>query len=389
MSHCSNKHSIGRMIAVVFFSLFGILGAFPAGAEIVVGQVVPLSGVLESTGRQMALGPKIWFDTVNAQGGINGQKIRHVVIDDGYKIDETIAKTKEVIEKERPVALIGYAGSANIGELLKQGVLEKGNIALVAPYTGGENLRNPYNPWIFHIRASYIDETTHMVDHLATLNIKRIAVVFQDDAMGRSGLSGVESSVGKFGAQIVAKVGYERNNANVTEALKEAVKQIAAAKPNAVIIIGVNKPTAAFIKGYREANGTGMLMSISVVDPAELVKLAGIDNVRGLAITQPVPYPYTGVSPLVKEFHDAFKKYAPKDATITYAVFEEFIGAKVLTEGIKRAGKNPTSATVLQGLQSLSRLDLGGFAVGFAPNNRVGSRFVDIVVVGAEGRLLK
>jgi len=374
-----------HLFAMVFAGAVTLFGSLPARAEIVIGQVVPLSGVLESTGRQMVLGPKLWFEYVNSQGGINGQKIRHVVVDDGYKIDETIAKTKEVIEKEKPVALIGYAGSANIGELLKQGVLEKAGMSLVAPYTGGENLRNPYNPWIFHIRASYIDETTHMVEHLATLNIKRIGVVFQDDAFGRSGLAGVESAAAAHGAQVVVKAGYERNTANVGE----AIKQVANAKPNAVIIVGVNKPTAAFIKGYREANGTGMLLSISVVDPAELVKLAGIDNVRGLAITQPVPYPYAGVSPLVKEFHEVFKKFAPKDATMSYTVFEEYIGAKVLTEGIKRAGKNVTASSVQQSLASLGRYDMGGFAVTFAPNNRVGSRFVDIVVVGAEGRLLK
>jgi len=374
-----------RWLAAITFSFSGILGALPAQAEIVIGQVVPISGVLESTGRQMVLGPKLWFDYVNSQGGINGQKIRHVVVDDGYKIDQTIAKTKEVIEKENPVALIGYAGTANIGELLKLGILEKANMPMVAPYTGGEPLRNPFNPWIFHIRASYMDETAHMVDHLATLNVKRIAVVFQDDAFGRSGLAGVEVAAAKHSAQIVAKAGYERNTDNVTE----AIKTVANAKPNAVIIVGVNRPTAAFIKGYREANGPGMLMSISVVDPAELVRLGGIDNVRGLAITQPVPYPYSGVSPMVKEFHAIFKKFAPPGATMSYTVFEEFLGARVLTEGIKRAGKNPTSTSVLQALQSLGQFNLGGFVVNFSPNNRVGSRFVDLVVVGAEGRLLK
>lgn len=359
--------------------------ALPAHAQIVVGQVVPLTGVLATTGQQMALGPKLWFDYVNDHGGVNGQKIRHVVVDDGWVAERTVNETKAMIEKEKPVALIAYAGTGNINELLKQKILEKANMPLVAPYTGGEPLRAPFNPWIFHIRASYADETAHMVDHLTTLGIKKIAVFFQDDAFGRSGLAGVETAATKYGAQIVARAGYERNTANVAE----AIKQVAAAKPNAVIMVGVNKPIGAFIKGYRDAGGAGMLFSISVVDPGELVSIAGIDNVRGLAITQPVPFPYGGVSPLIKEFNEVFKKYAPKNATVTYAVFEEFIGAKVLVEGIKRAGKNPTPEKVLQALASLGRYDLGGFTVNFSAENRIGSRFVDIVVVGAEGRLLK
>lgn len=385
MNSKSRRIRIVGLLGGVSVWVASFCAAIPAHAQVVVGQVVPLTGVLATTGQQMALGPKLWFDYVNDHGGVNGQKIRHVVVDDGWVPEKTVAETKAVIEKEKPVALIAYAGTGNINELLKQKILEKANMPLVAPYTGGEVLRTPFNPWIFHIRASYADETAHMVDHLATLGIKKIAVFFQDDAFGRSGLAGVETAATKLGSQIVARAGYERNTANVAE----AIKQVAAAKPNAVIMVGVNKPIGAFIKGYREAGGTGMLFSISVVDPAELVSIAGIGNVRGLAITQPVPFPYGGVSPLVKEFNEVFKKYAPKNATVTYAVFEEFIGAKVLVEGIKRAGKNPTPEKVVQGLASLGRLDLGGFVVNFSPDNRIGSRFVDIVVVGAEGRLLK
>lgn len=354
-------------------------------AQVVVGQVVPLSGVLESTGKQMALGVKLCFDQINAQGGINGQKIKHVVVDDGYKLEETIAQTKAVIAREQPVALIGYAGTANIGELLKQKVLEQATMPLIAPYTGGEPLRTPFNPWIFHIRAGYADETAHMVDHLATLGIKRVAVFFQDDAFGRSGLAGVETAAAKYGTQIVARAGYDR----LTGEMGDAVKTIAMAQPHAVITVATSKPLGLFIKAYRDAGGPGMMMSISVVDPLDIAKYAGMANVRGLAITQPVPYPYSGVSPLVKEFNDAFRKYAPEGTLISYAVFEEYVGARVLAEGIKRAGKNPTSEKVLQSLASLGRLELGGFSVNFSTNNRIGSRFVDIVVVGAEGKLLK
>lgn len=136
----------------------GAAMALPAlharGTEIVVGQVAPLSGVLASTGAQMVTGGRIYFEHVNAQGGIHGRRIRHLVVDDGYKVDETVRLTRELLAQPELLALFGFAGTANVGKLLTDGVLEQGGAALVAPYTGGENLRTPFNPWIFHLRAA-------------------------------------------------------------------------------------------------------------------------------------------------------------------------------------------------------------------------------------------
>lgn len=136
--------------------ILGFSGNHPAHAEaLVIGQSVPLSGVLASTGKAMALGVRLAIDAANAAGGVGGRTLTHVVKDDGYQTAETVRLTHELIRRDKAVALIGYAGTGNIAELLKHGVLADGNIALIAPYTGGEPLRSPYNPWIFHIRASY------------------------------------------------------------------------------------------------------------------------------------------------------------------------------------------------------------------------------------------
>ena len=159
-------------------------------AEIVVGQVAPLTGVLASFGAQMVLGGKIDFDWVNAQGGVHGASIRQSVVDDAYKVADTVKATRELLAKPEVVALYGFAGTANITQLLSDGVLEQGGAALVAPYTGGESLRNPFNPWIFHVRAGYGDETEHMVQQLTTLGMNRVAVMYQDDGFGKAGLAG-------------------------------------------------------------------------------------------------------------------------------------------------------------------------------------------------------
>lgn len=354
-------------------------------ADIVVGQVAPLSGVLASTGKDMVLGAKIYFDHINATGGINGNQLKHIVLDDGYKVDETLRLTEELIEKHKAVALIGLAGTANVGEVLKRGLLEKGKLALVAPYTGGENLRTASNRNIFHIRAGYADEAEHMVDHLVTLGVKHIAVFYQNDGFGEAGKKGVEKALDKRGLKLAASATYERN----TDEVSTAVATIRKSEAGAVIMISVNRSTAAFAKAYRETGGSAQLLNISVVDAGQLVKLSGAPAVHGLGISQVMPFPYSETLPVTREFRKLFAKYAPADARISYTNFEEFIGAKVLVEAIRRSGNTPSPEKILQSLETLGNHDFGGFTINFSPENRIGSRFVEVTVIARNGKLLR
>ncbi len=376
----SLRTRIGWLQLVCALAATGSAGA----ADVVIGQIAPLSGVLATTGQQMVVGGKAYFDFVNSQGGVNGARIRTLVVDDAYKVDQTLALTREMVARPEVVALFGMAGTANIGKLLQEGVLGQAGIALVAPYSGGEPLRSPFNPWIFHLRAGYADETEHMVQQLATQGIQRVAVLYQDDAFGKSGLAGVEAALARRNLKLAVAAPYERN----TDTVGPAVKQVLEAKAQSVIMIAVNKPAAAFVKQYRESGGGGQLFSISVVDPGELVKLAGLDNARGLGISQVVPFPYQALLPVVRQFHEHLAKFAPA-ASVNYTNFEEYLGARVLVEGLRRAGANPTRGKLIKALESMSSFDLGGISVGYGPKQRVGSRFVDVTVIGSTGKLLK
>lgn len=372
------------VLAGLLLGACGISATAAERSDIVIGQVAPLSGVLASTGHQMVVGGKIYFDHINATGGIHGQKIRQLVVDDGYKVDETMRLTKELLARPEVVALYGFAGTANVGKLLTDGVLDQGGAALVAPYTGGEPLRSPFNPWIFHLRAGYADEAEHMVQQVTTLGMQRIAVMYQDDGFGKAGLEGVKKALAKRNLNLSAGAPYERN----TDKVDEAVKQITASDAQAVIMISVNRSTSAFVRRYRESGGGAQLYNISVVDPAEIVKLAGLKNAHGLGISQVVPYPYTPNLPAIREYQALLKKYAPNEL-INYTSFEQFLGAKVLVEALRRAGPGPTRAKVVKALESISQLDLGGITVKYSPENRVGSRYVEVTVIGGTGKLLK
>jgi len=376
---------VRQILQLWFLCLFALLGLPLQAAEtIAIGQVVPLTGVLAETGKQIVLGGSIYFDWINAQGGIHGAKIRHVVQDDGYKVPDTVRVTRQLLEHPEVVALFGFVGTANISQLLQEGILERAGVALVAPYTGGEELRKPFNPWIFHIRASYAEEAERMVRHL-TVGMKRMAVVYQNDGFGKTGLSGVQAALEKRGLSLLGAIPYERNTTDVAQAAKK-IKELQDVQ--AVIVIATSEPAAAFVKHYRSSGGFAQLYGISVIDPEVLLQRAGLDAVRGMGISQVVPYPFQPRIPVVREYLQLLEKYAPT-AHANYTSFEAFAGAKVLVEALRRAGPEPSRSKVLRALETIQNFDLGGMTISYAPNTRVGSHFVEVTVIGGQGKLVK
>ncbi|HET7792343.1 MAG TPA: ABC transporter substrate-binding protein [Rhizobacter sp.] len=364
-------------------------GALPAHAasEVVIGQVVPLTGVIAGTGDEYSAGAAAYFASVNAKGGVYGRKIRVVQKDDAYKPEATLALTKEILEKDNPVALFGFVGTANILALNKANVLSDNKIALLAPYTGAEDLRNPVNPYLFHIRASYTDETARMVEHLHTLGLRKFAVFYQNDGFGKSGLAGAEAALTKLNLKAVATGNYDRTK---PDDIETAAAGIAAGNPDAVIMVAVNRASSALIKKLRDGGSKARLFSISVVNFKELLKNTGEDLARGVGISQVMPFPYNMSSPVpvVREFHAAMKQYAPTK-TISYASMEGFVAAKVLVEAVKRARADPSREKVLAQLADMRDYDAGGFKVNFGGDNRIGSRFVEVTVIGRDGKLLR
>jgi len=359
--------------------------AAPGRDDLVIGQVAPLTGTIAGTGDEYVAGGAAYFAHVNANGGIYGRKIRVVVKDDSYKPDQTLAMTRQLLAEDKPLALFGFVGTGNVLALNKNRVLEDAGIALLAPYTGAQDLRDPMSPYIFHIRASYADETARMVEHLHIIGLRRFAVMYQDDPFGKSGLAGAETALKKLGLTAVAKGGYDRTK---PEDIDAAVAAIAPVNPDAIIMVSVNRASAAFVKKMRAQGSKARLFSISVVNFKELLKNAGEDNARGIGISQVMPYPYSTLVPVAREFQTMMAKYQP-GKVVSYASMESFIAAKILVEAIQRSGADPTRQKIVAQLDKMNIYDAGGFNVSFSPDNHVGSKFVEVTVIGRDGKLLR
>ena len=242
-----------------------LLGIGQAGAAIVVvGQVAAFSGPLAPTGTHMRAGAQLYFDAVNQEGGIHGASIRLVSIDDGYKSEETVRLAREMIRQSQPLAFIGFVGSSNVEALLDQKVLSEAGIPLIAIRSGAESLVRRNDPLLFLTRASYAEEIEKIIDQYTTTGYARFAILYQDDAFGQDALLSAEQSIRKVGGSLVAKESYAKNTTEVGA----AVKAIAAAKPQAVILIANTAASAEFLKQSRAAGNLAQYVALSVIDGA-------------------------------------------------------------------------------------------------------------------------
>ncbi|MCB1930880.1 MAG: ABC transporter substrate-binding protein [Candidatus Accumulibacter sp.] len=370
-----------------------VLAAFVAGlaplcagaADLVVGQVAAFSGPLAPTGSHMRAGAQLYFDAVNAEGGIHGAKIRLISKDDGYKSAETVRLAREMLKESQPLAFIGFVGTGNVTAILEEKVLAEAGIPLVAVRTGAASVVERKDPLLFMTRASYAAEVQKIIDQYATTGYNRFAVLYQDDAFGRDVLGSAEQAIKAAGGTLVATGSYKKNTTDVGA----AVKSIADAKPQAVIMIANTAASAEFLKQSREIGNSAQYVALSVTDAAQVVQRIGIDKAAGLVLTQVVPDPDSPTVPLIREIQNNFAKFKPQDVTANHTFVEGYLGAKVLGEALRRAGPNPTRQKVREALETMKNYDAGEVFISFSATRHTGSRFVDITILNQAGKLLR
>lgn len=365
--------------------LLGLGPLTSAAGEIVIGQIAAFSGPLAPTGSHMRAGAQLYFDAVNAEGGIHGATLRLITKDDGYKSDETVRLARAMLKESQPLAFIGFVGTGNVEAMLEQKVLSEAGIPLIAVRSGAASLVRRNDPFLFITRASYAEEVEKITEQYVTTGYTRFAVLFQNDAFGLDVLASAEQAITRAGGFLVAKGSYAKNTTEV----EAAVKTIGAAKPQAVIMIANTAASAEFVKQSRAAGYFAQFVALSVTDAAQVVSRIGADKAEGLVLTQVVPDPNSRAVPLIREVQDNFAKFAPKDVTANHTFVEGYLGAKVLVEALRRAGPNPTRKKLRDTLEAMKNYDAGGVFITFSANRHAGSRFVDITILNRAGKLLR
>ena len=344
---------------------------------ILLGQSAAFGGPAAALGKSMRDGAMVYFDRINAQGGVHGRKIKLVSLDDGYEPERAIANTRKLIDEEKVFALFGYVGTPTSYAVVP--ILTEAKIPFFGPFTGAEGLRDPVNRYIFNIRASYFDETERLVDWMVSDRKSNIAVFYQDDSYGKAGLEGVRRAMERRKLQISATGTVQRNTIDVAG----AVKSIGAVKPDAVIMISAYKSCAAFIKEFNKTRQRPIYMNVSFVGSKALAEELGADG-HGVIISQVVPFPlYPWGAAL--EMRNLLTERSP-GVKPTFNDVEGFIAAKGIVDGLQRVGRDLTREKFVTALETMRNVDLGAFPVTFTPKSHSGSQFVELtVIIGGGG----
>lgn len=375
-----------RFLTHSLIAAAAILAAFSAQAEngvsehsILIGQSAALSGPAQGLGQEMRSGAKLYFDQVNASGGIHGRKIELESLDDGYEPDQAAANTKKLINDSKVFALFGYVGTPTSQAVLP--LVNEAHIPYIGAFTGAQLLREPFNRNVFNVRASYFDETEKIAEQLTTVGVKKIAVLYQNDAYGKAGLAGMEKALAKRQLKPVATATIERNSTDV----EAAAKALHAAQPDAILVVSAYKSVAAVVVTLKKLGNAAAIHNLSFVGSVPLAKELGASGI-GVHIAQVVPFPWSGTLPVSRDYQSLVRK-AGRD-NYSFTELEGYIAARVLGEGLRRAGRDLNRDKLVSALESMNKVDIGGFPINFSSANHNGSNFVDLTIIGSNGKFL-
>lgn len=375
---CPSRISRRLALASLAAPLWPHMSAWAQKPDMLIGQSAPLSGMMAATMTGVLGGQQMAFDEVNKRGGISGRQVKLLILDDGFDPKRTLENARTLVEQQEVLALFGTVGTAQTAAVLPY-VAEK-HVPLISAYSGSPALRVQPNPYFFTTQASYADELVKMVRNLKSVQATRIAVVYQNNDFGKLLLPLTERVIAAEGATVAAV-----RPLDVAGSDAAAVAQgLTAVRPQAVIMIVAGPAVVAYVKANRAYLGVPVYtFSLSV--GSSILKALG-DDARGLAVSRATPYPWRATTPLARDFNQLMDKAGKP---VDYDHFAGYINGRVLIEGLRGAGKNPTPESLAQSMEKLNKLDLGGYTLNYSPQNRHGSNFVEITVVGPNGNFMR
>ena len=350
--------------------------------QVLLGSSLALTGVLGESGSAHVAGVQAALKTVNANGGIAGREIKLQVLDDAYLPARTADNVKRLLGGEQPVfALMSSMGTANTAAALP--LVEQAGVPLVGPVTGAVSLRQPGLRQVFHVRASYRDETTRLMQQLTSWGLRSIAIVYLDNPFGKEVLQDAQATITASGASVAGAFALAVDGSN-GEAL---ARQVLDARPAALFLATTGTANTRFLQPLRQLSSALPVAGLSVsVTSSELPKLG--KALQGLALTQVLPDANSARTVMVRSFQAAMRA-AGHEQVIGGSSLEGWINAQVMLEGLRRAGPDLRRDKLRAALAGLRRLDLGDFSLGYGTQGPfVASQYIDLAVMGANGKRL-
>ena len=348
-------------------------------AQLKIGQTAGHSGPVAATVREATEGARLYFNAINSRGGIGGQKIELVVLDDKFEVPLAVANARTLID-QGVIALFLTRGTPHNQAIMP--LLTEARVPLVGPSTGAMVLHEPVHPWLFNVRATYQREADRTVRHLLQIGVQRIALIQVEDSFGDDAARGALKGFATGTKPVVHEM-YNRSQPDFAP----IIPKIIAAEAQAVMFIGSGTAVVDGMKALRAAGSKAQMLTLSNNASGGFSKALG-PLAQGVIVSQVLPPERALGNPMVKEAHDLARPLGAAAPEITPALLEGFASAKVLVEGLRRAAAaRDLSRTGLQkALDGLTRYNLGGLELSYSPTDHTGLDYADLSIIGADGR---
>jgi branched-chain amino acid transport system substrate-binding protein len=347
------------------------------GDAILIGQSAGLSGGQAKYSEDLKSGIEAYFAATNRNGGVAGKTLKLLSVDDKGKKDQVLDNTKKLVENDKVFALIGYTSGAGVEGSLDY--LASAKVPMLAPATGNMGIRTKANRYVFHTRAGYDEEMRRVVVDLAGTAIKRIGIAYLGD-VGPANPAAMKAALAAHNLTPTVELPLDRNATDFSE----PVKKIVEANPQVMLFISNAKPLAIMMRELKAAGWRGRVVTSSFSGTGVIDELK--EDAYGLIMTQVLPAYWRTQVNLVKDYQEHLKTYKP-DAKPNYTSLEGYVAARVLVEGLRRAGGAGSRERFVEALEGLRKFDLGGYEVSFSEKNRDGSRYVDTGIVSSGGQI--
>lgn len=363
-----------RSLAMGALAIFAVTSS----AQIRIGQTSGFTGAVSASVKEINAGAMLYLDSVNEEGGVAGQRIELVSLDDKFDVKTAVENAKKLIADPGIIALFLNRGTPHAQALVP--LLAEGRISLIAPSTGAMSLHEPVQPFIFNVRATYQREAEKVIRHLGMAGLERVALIYVDDSFGEDAAQGALKVFKEAGKPTALTAKIDRAKPDYTEAVRKVVE----AKPIGILIVGSQASVVAGVKAIRAAGSQATIATLSNNAASGFITALG-ENAGGIIVSQVFPSERKMAISMISE---ASRLASAHKIQLTPAMIEGYAGAKVLVAGLRLAakdGKGITRASLKRALESFRKVDIGGFEISYSATDHTGLDFADLSFIGADG----
>lgn len=347
--------------------------------EIRIGTTAVLSGPLGPQTQEYGDGARLYFDAVNAAGGVHGRKIVYTALDDGFEVKRAVENSRKLISEGKAFILFNNTGTAQTAAILP--LLQETQTVLFGPVTGASEFRERFNRLVFHVRASYANEAQRIVSQLRQTGITRVAVFYQDDPFGKALLAELRNASKAQDLPFLGEVKVDPKKPDFAAAAAETAKL----QPQAVLMGTAGATFPNFVKAMHAAGSKPSFYGYSVAS-LDAITQGLKESARGIVLAQIMPSVRNSAVPVVAEYLKLMREQA-SEAAPSPSQLEGFVHAKLLVEGLKRAGRNLTTESFIQAMEAAGEISFGRFVAKYSPGSHNGSSYVELAIIDGQGQL--